>query len=80
MSKPSTTHLENQGIHDLHDSYAVNERNEPVTVVGTMGQAADVRPKIPFKAFVVVFICALASFQNVFFGCVVICLVLFPWN
>ncbi|KAK4057264.1 hypothetical protein OIO90_001761 [Microbotryomycetes sp. JL221] len=70
-TKPTTTHVEDPrlaGIANIDDSYAVNENNEPVTVVGTYGQDPNHKPNVPFKAYIVLLLCALASFQNVFYG------------
>ncbi|GAA6037989.1 hypothetical protein JCM8097_009528 [Rhodosporidiobolus ruineniae] len=50
----------------VHDTYAVDEHNLPVTVVGTMGQDPDHKQAIPWRAFVVVGLCAFAQLQNTY--------------
>ncbi|KAK4051413.1 hypothetical protein OIV83_002897 [Microbotryomycetes sp. JL201] len=70
-AKPTTSHVENPKlahIPNIQDSFAVNEQNEPVTVVGTMGQDPNQKPHIPFKAYVIVLLCGIAVFQNIFYG------------
>lgn len=50
------------------DSFAVNENDEQVTVVGTMGQDPNEKPKITKLAWVILALCTLAQFQNTFLG------------
>ncbi|KAM0789204.1 hypothetical protein ACM66B_000049 [Microbotryomycetes sp. NB124-2] len=69
--KPTTNHVEDPKlahITNINDSYAVNEQNEPVTVVGTFGQDPNAKPHIPFKAYIIVLLCGLAQLQNIFYG------------
>ncbi|KAK4051412.1 hypothetical protein OIV83_002896 [Microbotryomycetes sp. JL201] len=69
--KSSSKHLEGADhahVHQVDKSYAVDEEGEPVTVVGTMGQDPDHRPHVPLKAYLLVLLCGLAAFQNVYFG------------
>jgi len=67
QEKPTHQHVE----HAVHDSYAVNETNTPVTVLGTMGQDPDHQnEKIGWRVWVVVALCALAQLQNTYISCV----------
>jgi hypothetical protein len=66
MDKPSVQHLERHlpaGVH-VHDSYAVDETNNPVTVLGTMGQDPDAKQSISLKTWVIVALCCLAQMQK----------------
>ncbi|BGP71293.1 hypothetical protein NBRC10513v2_004662 [Rhodotorula toruloides] len=70
MDKPSVQHLERhlpEGVH-VHDSYAVDETNTPVTVIGTMGQDPDEKQSISWKTWIIVALCCLAQMQNTFLG------------
>ncbi|GAA5869827.1 hypothetical protein JCM8547_005853 [Rhodosporidiobolus lusitaniae] len=69
MSKPTTQHIENgvpPPLDKIHDTYAVDEHNVPVTVVGTMGQDPDQPTKIGWRAWAVLALCAFAQLQNTF--------------
>ncbi|KAF4556637.1 Efflux pump-like protein 4 [Elsinoe fawcettii] len=55
------------GSH-ANDTFAVNENNEQVTVLGTMGQDPDHHSAVGWKAWAIVALCALAAFQNTYFG------------
>ncbi|GAA5854279.1 hypothetical protein JCM9279_005106 [Rhodotorula babjevae] len=50
----------------VHDSYAVDEDNTPVTVLGTMGQDPDHQEKISWRTWLIVALCALAQLQNTY--------------
>lgn len=63
--KSTEAHREHAAVLD---SFAVNERDEPVTVVGTYGQDPNAKPKISKVAWVVLALCTLAQFQNTFLG------------
>ncbi|BGP33029.1 hypothetical protein JCM10296v2_004818 [Rhodotorula toruloides] len=66
MDKPSVQHLERHlpgGVH-VHDSYAVDETNTPVTVIGTMGQDPDEKQSISWKIWIIVALCCLAQMQK----------------
>ncbi|GJN88262.1 hypothetical protein Rhopal_001227-T1 [Rhodotorula paludigena] len=63
--KPTHEHVERSAM--VHDSYAVDETNTPVTVLGTMGQDPDHQnEKISWRVWVVVALCALAQLQNTY--------------
>ncbi len=70
--KQQTAHLEHAGPRagdkNIHDSYVVGEDNTPVTVVGTFGQDPNHKPKIPWKSWAVLALCAFAQAQNVYIG------------
>lgn len=67
--KPTHEHVERSAM--VHDSYAVDETNTPVTVLGTMGQDPDHQnEKISWRVWVVVALCALAQLQNTYISCV----------
>jgi len=54
----------------IHDSYAVDETNEPVTVLGTFGQDPDHQTeKIGWRTWLIVALCALAQLQNTYIRC-----------
>lgn len=54
----------------IHDTYAVDEDNVPVTVLGTMGQDPDHQnEKISWRVWVIVALCALAQMQNTYISC-----------
>lgn len=73
MSKTSTD-IDTTGVQphlprlDGKDTYAVNEHNEQVTVIGTMGQDPNERQPIGWRTWAIVVLCAIASFQNVYLG------------
>ncbi|KAK4051421.1 hypothetical protein OIV83_002905 [Microbotryomycetes sp. JL201] len=71
-AKGQVQHLEDSRLAKLgpniHDTYAVNERNEPVTVVGTFGQDPNEKQHVSWRAYAIVFLCGLASFANVYFA------------
>ncbi|KPV74788.1 uncharacterized protein RHOBADRAFT_53726 [Rhodotorula graminis WP1] len=50
----------------VHDSYAVDKDNTPVTVLGTMGQDPDHAERISWRTWFIVALCALAQMQNTF--------------
>ncbi|BGP57389.1 hypothetical protein JCM8202_005031 [Rhodotorula sphaerocarpa] len=67
-SKPTTEHLENAENRKLHDSYAVNERNEQITVLGTYGQDPDEKKIVSWRTLVIFGLCTLAQLQNTYLG------------
>lgn len=67
-SKPTTEHLENAANRKLHDSYAVNERNEQITVLGTYGQDPDEKKIVSWRTLVIFGLCTLAQLQNTYLG------------
>ena len=67
--KLESTHIEDAVNHAGYTkSYAEDGKTGPVTVLDTMGQDPEQRPDIPWTAWAIVFLCALAQFQNTFFG------------
>ena len=66
--KVASTHIEDAVHHEDYKTYAEDPLRGPVTVLDTMGQDPDHRPHIPWTAWVILALCALAQFQNVFFG------------
>ena len=66
--KVHSTHIEDAVHHEDYKTYAEDPLRGPVTVLDTMGQDPDHRPHIPWTAWVILALCALAQFQNVFFG------------
>lgn len=65
MDKSSISHMEVSTFPDSHvvDTYAVDSKDEQVTVIGTMGQDPDHKTAVPWRAWAIVAICALATFQ-----------------
>jgi len=65
MDKSAASHMEVSTFPDSHvvDSYAVDAKDEQVTVIGTMGQDPDHKQPVPWRAWAIVAICALATFQ-----------------
>lgn len=53
---------------NIHDTYAVGSDNEPITVLGTMGQDPDAKQHIPWTAWIIVFFCGVAMVQNTYIG------------
>ncbi|THX01120.1 MFS general substrate transporter [Aureobasidium pullulans] len=70
MDKSNMSHTEVATFPDSHvvDSYAVDSKDEQVTVIGTMGQDPDHKTPVSWRAWAIVAICALAAFQNTYFG------------
>ena len=70
MDKSDQVHLELSSFPDAHvvDTYAVDSNNDQVTVLGTMGQDPDHRSPVHWRAWAIVALCALAAFQNTFYG------------
>jgi len=71
MDKSAATHMEVATFPDSHvvDSYAVDAKDEQVTVIGTMGQDPDHKQPVSWRAWAIVSICALATFQVRFALC-----------
>lgn len=65
MDKSTASHMEVSTFPDSHvvDSYAVDAKDEQVTVIGTMGQDPDHKQPVSWRAWAIVAICALATFQ-----------------
>lgn len=63
-------HVDIEDREEVHveDSYAVDNDNNQVTVLGTMGQDPDHKSPVPWRAYAIIAICALACFQNTYYG------------
>jgi len=70
MDKSDNVHMEISDFPESHvkDSYAVDNSDEQITVLGTMGQDPDHRAPVHWRAWAIVSLCALATFQNTYFG------------
>ncbi|KAG9557648.1 MFS general substrate transporter, partial [Aureobasidium melanogenum] len=70
MDKSDISHMEVSTFPDSHivDTYAVDSKDEQVTVIGTMGQDPDHKAPVSWRAWAIVAICALATFQNTYYG------------
>lgn len=71
MNSTKDTHSEDrlERISDpIHDTYAVDEANEAVTVVGTMGQDPDAKQTISWRTWVILLIFGLMQIQNTYIG------------
>ncbi|KAH8083141.1 major facilitator superfamily domain-containing protein [Filobasidium floriforme] len=70
--KLASTHIEDivqpAAYEGNNKSYAEDGAHRPVTVAGTMGQDPEQRPDIRWTAWAILFLCAMAQFQNTFFG------------
>lgn len=70
--KIDSTHIEDivqpAAYDGYNKSYAEDGAHRPVTVAGTMGQDPEQRPDIRWTAWAILFLCAMAQFQNTFFG------------
>lgn len=66
-AKAENLHVEDAYTTDSQPDFAQNKYGQ-VTVAGTMGQDPDHKPDIPITAWVILGLCALAQFQNTFFG------------
>ncbi|GAA6018948.1 hypothetical protein JCM10207_009210 [Rhodosporidiobolus poonsookiae] len=64
--KPTVRHLENGESPAVLDSFAVDEHNVPMTVVGTYGQDPDEKQSVSWRTWAIVGLCALATLQNTF--------------
>ncbi|KAM0750503.1 MFS general substrate transporter [Meredithblackwellia eburnea MCA 4105] len=71
-SMASEEHLESSAASPQHvaqyQSFAVDEDGQQVTVLGTMGQDPEHKPKIPWISWVILGLCAVAQMQNTFVG------------
>jgi hypothetical protein len=65
MDKFAADHMEVSKFPDSHvvDSYAVDAKDEQITVIGTMGQDPDHKQPVSWRAWAIVGICAMAVFQ-----------------
>jgi hypothetical protein len=65
MDKSTASHMEVSTFPESHvvDSYAVDAKDEQITVIGTMGQDPDHKQPVSWRAWAIVAICALATFQ-----------------
>lgn len=66
--KSESGHVEDSNLAVLRDSYAVDENNEPVTVLGTMGQDPNEKQTLSARAWIILILCGVAQFQNTFIG------------
>ena len=58
---------DHDGVH-VENSYAVDNDDNQVTVLGTMGQDPDHKSPVSWRACAIIAICALSCFQNTFYG------------
>jgi hypothetical protein len=64
MDKSGCEHAEIVAYPDSHvGSYAVEDGDEQVTVIGTMGQDPDHKAPLTWRAWAIVLLCSLATFQ-----------------
>ncbi|KAI4791494.1 MFS general substrate transporter, partial [Aureobasidium sp. EXF-8846] len=70
MDKFAADHMEVSKFPDSHvvGTYAVDAKDEQITVIGTMGQDPDHKQPVSWRAWAIVGICALATFQNTYYG------------